>query len=819
MAISILRELDKLSVDGRRSQLTTAFFLTYTLNLSFFEELVLPRLQRIGISHIGILCDRTAYAASLDDGALPYDRSMCGKHYVVGTSPGISVLQHAKMLWLHGQEDRIFVGSHNLTMSGFNDQLEVTALLSSRDSSHITAIRGIHQAASELVQGHRHLSDIWSRVGAPPPNDTPPRVSFLWNRNQGLLDQLSQIVGDVDQIEVVTPYLDASALLRLKQDMSAEKIVLDIPFHGTDTPLPEAVSVVPDLTARRVGQYARRLHGKSYSFTRSDDHWLAIGSANCTNQGLIKSVSEGGNVEFLILAFGESLDEPNEGLEAIEDPSTFEYFTGRNWDEDETSNRMVEIKYAEYIGQSLSVNWSETGIPLDSVTLCCNEVRYPCGDVSPFTIELADAPDVISLEVTSEDKREIVKAWVIHPESLKENATLSRYRGIRDFIASENPNDQARGVDAFFDQMLRDLSEPGMSNDHSFTTSRTADATRIRTAVEALEFSPDIERIEHASSQLISRIPDLDPFAILRGLLARASSTVLPASVQDADAKSVERYQQGRARANRRIVNRLISHLDQLRDQDRWIGVSEEDVSRCLRYTFEAIVHIKDALVHRGSTIDQDSRLRKTLVHFLDHCATFPPTKRASQTSEIAGVIVLAVGAALDHSEQHERSAFLKATQAVVKNPREAFTSWQKEYPDRYKHLMALSRDDGKVERWAQSVFHLYGDLGSAILGYQQTEWGTLLVIHNQYSGKSIPTALISRADESYGDDIGNSQGAKRHKAQVWQRYKRYRQLSFVTQPVCECGIELATNQRSYLKRGDPVLCGSCHRLVIRTSI
>ena len=59
MGIILLDELDRLG-SGNEGQpdFKVALILTYTLNLHFFEQLVLPKLDRMGISHIGILADR-----------------------------------------------------------------------------------------------------------------------------------------------------------------------------------------------------------------------------------------------------------------------------------------------------------------------------------------------------------------------------------------------------------------------------------------------------------------------------------------------------------------------------------------------------------------------------------------------------------------------------------------------------------------------------------------------------------------------------------------------------------------------------------------
>src|SRR5688572_11665859 len=107
MSISLLRELES-------GDFETAYFMTYTLNLRFFESLVLPRLQRLGVARIGILVDQKGYDDSLAD---PLAQEECGRSYIVAPArlPGGGI-QHAKVLWLQGRRTVAYVGSHNLTL-------------------------------------------------------------------------------------------------------------------------------------------------------------------------------------------------------------------------------------------------------------------------------------------------------------------------------------------------------------------------------------------------------------------------------------------------------------------------------------------------------------------------------------------------------------------------------------------------------------------------------------------------------------------------------------------------------------------------------
>lgn len=119
MAIDLLKTLQNLEGDFRG-----AVLLTYTLDLTFFEQLVFPKLTALGCSNVLIITDRHGYNEALQRGAR--NLSGVGKRYVCVSlpSPGWGV-QHAKLLLLVGlQRGCLLVGSGNLTIPGYGHNLE-----------------------------------------------------------------------------------------------------------------------------------------------------------------------------------------------------------------------------------------------------------------------------------------------------------------------------------------------------------------------------------------------------------------------------------------------------------------------------------------------------------------------------------------------------------------------------------------------------------------------------------------------------------------------------------------------------------------------
>ena len=206
-----------------------------------------------------------------------------------------------KLLWLQGRDRQVaYVGSHNLTAAGYNDQWECTNRLDSRDPGHVAALRDIHAVVSRLVP--RTLEKIWTHTTPPVANDAVARVRFLSSLDEPLLDQLLEHIGDTHYLRVVTPFVDPVALEALVTPSSAQNIVLDVPADGTDIPVDDAVAGLSNVVvrqAKRKQKDQRHVHAKIYEAVSDGVASVALGSANCTQAALLCSVLQGGNLEFI----------------------------------------------------------------------------------------------------------------------------------------------------------------------------------------------------------------------------------------------------------------------------------------------------------------------------------------------------------------------------------------------------------------------------------------------------------------------------------------------------------------------------------------
>lgn len=110
-----------------------AIFTTYTIDFPFYEEVLLRRMKSAGIAHHIVLADARQCQQSLAD----RPARMAGEYYSLATMRCKRAF-HPKLVMLLGKNKGLLaVGSHNLTLSGFGRNLEITNVIQfDKDKQH-----------------------------------------------------------------------------------------------------------------------------------------------------------------------------------------------------------------------------------------------------------------------------------------------------------------------------------------------------------------------------------------------------------------------------------------------------------------------------------------------------------------------------------------------------------------------------------------------------------------------------------------------------------------------------------------------------------
>lgn len=807
MAIELLGELGALanSLEKGKDRFRVALLITYTLNLRFFERLVLPLLHRLGCRYVGIICDPEAYRMSIED---PLRANECGTSYVLGASIQTGGIQHGKLLWLHGDRDVLLVGSHNLTRSGMNDQLEATVVLDSNEKGHGGAISQAHRAVSRLVAQTPEVSDLWKRVAhrPAPSNDT---VSLLWSGDGPLVSQMLDAFGPASRVKLAVPFLDSTALRALTSQFGATDVSLTIPHQGLDTSLEEAMATVPGLKAYSVRD-ERYLHAKVFEFESQTERWLAIGSANCTEAGLMRSYGSGGNSEFLVCVRGAAFPFDEVQRHPVADPGDFPG-TGRRDDHAPATETKAFLLTSTFRAGVLTLGW-EPPVRIDSGCLSFEKGTRAVSGLPGISLEWSDTPPRIVKLIGASGGQPISGAsWVLFPDRIEESASEVASRRFRSFFASEDPRDQARGIEEVLASLLRIVDDVvdvvEVDPEFRLPTQTTAETEFVESAVEEFKFSPDRDKITALAASLAFRERAIDPLGALRGLVETLNAPPPLWTEQDdgpaTDAEWTSRREPHRVVALRRIGQRVFRHLKALSDgRFDWTATDSDRVVACLKGTFEATALLLKAGLVKGV---YSSKLLEALIGFLRFADRERSVGHTCQQLVVAGPLLVTTAAVLHEAkDEHDRSFLRLWVGRLSQFPEQTVSRWRTANPAVAVLITGKARgpqQEALFSQWIRPLEALMDRPSMTAVKRQQDRWGWLLRLGESRSVEARRQILSEARDQHGGDRIWKA--AQRH-----VEAGRKPTIVRLTADACRrCHLILSMNALRNLKKGDAELC------------
>ncbi|MCB0030895.1 MAG: hypothetical protein KDE28_23445 [Anaerolineales bacterium] len=331
MALDILETLKSLKPVYRG-----AIFLTYTLDLMFFEELVQPKLDALGCTNVLILADQHGYDEALARGSRHLRR--VGRQYVCApvhkAKPGV---QHAKAMLLVGPTDGLLlVGSGNLTLPGIGRNLEqfasftfnTTQVSKVTDRYALHAIWQLIQAMSGEIGLSRTAYERLQAIGEQAtwinePVPAPANFRVWHSLRQPIIEQWRDRQ-KCAELRLISPYWTTEATNRLIERFDPGSIRIGL--NAADSRLNGSALTEKceyegrDLAIFNIddqGQRHRFLHAKTFIGKQNESSWCLFGSANCTTPGLLESWTGDGNLELVIW---QQADRPNQFDDIWQDP-------------------------------------------------------------------------------------------------------------------------------------------------------------------------------------------------------------------------------------------------------------------------------------------------------------------------------------------------------------------------------------------------------------------------------------------------------------------------------------------------------------------
>ncbi len=302
-----IREISLFDVIGeKKERFEFSILTTFNAYLPFYEQIVLRRMVKAGCRVNTLLMDAGQFSACLaDPGGKP--RS-AGRDYTLIPVDAASGVFHPKILLLLGREyAALCVGSHNLTLSGFGKNRELTSLFelgpnSSRQERII--FQDVWQAMKlwslnqpeELKDSLRFVeSEIDWLAGKEESVNQESALFFAAGENTpALWEQINPQLSDkVRRVTMISPFFDEDLrfVREIMESLSPKEFIVGIEPGSVCLP-PNSPAKFPDIKFVNAGKLRGSrgyLHAKAvYLETDSQEQVLIIGSANMSGPAWLK---------------------------------------------------------------------------------------------------------------------------------------------------------------------------------------------------------------------------------------------------------------------------------------------------------------------------------------------------------------------------------------------------------------------------------------------------------------------------------------------------------------------------------------------------
>jgi HKD family nuclease len=209
-------------------------------------------------------------------------------------------LFHSKIfLFMSKSKSRVLIGSHNLTLSGITQNLELSW---NSDNSQLTA-DCLDYVYSILGKNLDSKNQWYQQIDAFRTNTT--NSNLITNENQPILEQIITLVKKrvkkIEEVIIFSPYfsdVEIAVEKLLSLNPKSIKICVQKNNHNLEFHNRGKYSLVS--LCELAPNHMRRLHSKFVIFRNSEKDLIMMGSPNFTSPALLKT-SKGGNFEVALL--------------------------------------------------------------------------------------------------------------------------------------------------------------------------------------------------------------------------------------------------------------------------------------------------------------------------------------------------------------------------------------------------------------------------------------------------------------------------------------------------------------------------------------
>ena len=396
-----------------------ALMTTFNFDISFFENKILNHLYENDVKKVSLFVDSYELNKALSETTY----TSIGKKYIVNPIE-MKEAFHPKVILLLGQScAKLVVSSANITVSGYLKNNEIFNVFDYNDAHPEnaklinSAIKFFEQLNERSFNQDKTIFDEIKNLVYYGKTATNEELYLLYNLDNSILSQVTEIVKDVTDIDVAVPYYDnyAYALEALHTCYPDAKINLYLQHKKSKFPLSHKnssfISKIFAFDKCNGSNYF--YHGKAFRFTTADATFFLYGSANCTKSALVKSSNENGNIECCVLEKGvaEDFDEFFDNFELLDDAEELQcdLLTFESKDTANFFYRYGTLGTELIFNFGYSKKYETVEVFYDDIKLHCEYKNNSLVVSAPADVFLA--ADLITLIIKYNGKREEIKCW------------------------------------------------------------------------------------------------------------------------------------------------------------------------------------------------------------------------------------------------------------------------------------------------------------------------------------------------------------------------------------------------------------------------
>lgn len=450
--------LDHVAETGFRASVIT----TYSCYFPFYEEVVLRRLMAAGCTHNVLMVDATRCAEAFAIDELRPRRA--GRDYTL-IPVKVGGAFHPKLFLRFGKsKGSLLVGSHNMTLSGFGLNDEVTNIFR-LEGAALRAGGAPFRQALDYLAGFvpANLPDVVEafegvKLGVPwldGPLGTGPQDRQLLTETSSGPDLWSKVAPlipkDVTTAFIGGPFFDPALALvrRLQREVRPKRLVIGIDPESVELdPVAAAklegvewvnIASVPAIPQRREGA-SRYLHAKLFWFAGKQEELLVTGSANPSVAAFFAE-PDARNAEAVVADRRKGAAELL-GMDALLDAPSV---TTTEWNSVTERRKTAPLALTEesrriYVATPTATGFlAQESLPVSLELHGAGDMGAPLGDAVVREAGVIDAPDVVRdgalyLEARTCDSHTLI---VVHrPEDIAKNLGGDTSQGLRQALGA-----------------------------------------------------------------------------------------------------------------------------------------------------------------------------------------------------------------------------------------------------------------------------------------------------------------------------------------------------------------------------------------------